>query len=206
MSNISDPDNRSPDNEHYGPLSTLIGTWQGREGKDVSPEPDGIEHNAYEETLTCEPIGDITNAEDQQLWALRYHQTVNRIRDGKHIHDQVGYWAWDKRSNTITQSATIPRGVSIVASGTPTLSDNGGTCINICTSEIISSIGNENSQSPTLSAIAQTPFMDDNARTTRYSLSLQLSKNSLSYSQTVSLEIYGKVFDHTDSNTLYRVK
>ncbi|MEN9451620.1 MAG: hypothetical protein RLZZ369_679, partial [Pseudomonadota bacterium] len=62
----------------YGPLSALIGTWQGDKGLDVAPEPDGKEESPYFETITFTPIGDVTNAEQQVLVGLRYHQTVSR--------------------------------------------------------------------------------------------------------------------------------
>ena len=36
----------------YGPLTNLIGTWNGDKGMDIAPEPDGTEHNPYYETIT----------------------------------------------------------------------------------------------------------------------------------------------------------
>ena len=34
----------------YGPLESLIGTWEGNKGMDISPEPEGTEENPYYET------------------------------------------------------------------------------------------------------------------------------------------------------------
>jgi len=62
----------------YGPLTGLIGSWHGDKGMDVAPEPDGIEHNPYYETITFEAAGDVTNAEQQQLAVLFYRQQVSR--------------------------------------------------------------------------------------------------------------------------------
>lgn len=36
----------------YGPLKQLIGVWEGSEGIDIAPEPDGAENNPYYETIT----------------------------------------------------------------------------------------------------------------------------------------------------------
>ena len=47
----------------YGPLSYLLGSWEGDNGMDVAPEPDDTEHNPYFETLMFEPSGDVTNGE-----------------------------------------------------------------------------------------------------------------------------------------------
>ena len=59
---------------NYGPLACLVGTWKGDKGLDVAPEPDGKEENPYFETILFEAIGDVKNAGEQVLAALRYHQ------------------------------------------------------------------------------------------------------------------------------------
>ena len=66
------------DSVDYGPLACLVGVWKGSDGMDVAPEPDDDEHNPYYETLVFEAAGDVTNAEEQVLSVLRYHQEVRR--------------------------------------------------------------------------------------------------------------------------------
>ena len=66
---------------------------------DVAPEPDGTEHNPFYEQLLFEPIGTVTNAEQQTLAALRYHQVVLRKSNDKVFHNETGYWLWDAASN-----------------------------------------------------------------------------------------------------------
>ena len=66
------------DTVDYGPLDCLVGVWKGSDGMDVAPEPDDDEHNPYYETLVFEAAGDVTNAEEQVLSMLRYHQVVTR--------------------------------------------------------------------------------------------------------------------------------
>ena len=65
---------------NYGPLTGLIGTWQGDKGLDVAPEPDGTEENPYYETITYQGIGDVCNAEEQRLVVIHYRQIVRRKR------------------------------------------------------------------------------------------------------------------------------
>ena len=94
---------------NYGPLTGLIGSWQGDKGIDLAPEPDGEESHAYYEALTFEAAGDVTNAGKQTLAVLRYHQVVQRKIDDAVFHDETGYWMWDSNTNTIMHSLTIPR-------------------------------------------------------------------------------------------------
>ena len=62
----------------YGPLVSLIGTWEGDKGMDISPEPEGIEESPYYETISFTAIDDVENAESQVLAILRYQQIVRR--------------------------------------------------------------------------------------------------------------------------------
>jgi hypothetical protein len=166
----------------YGPLEALAGTWEGDKGLDRAPEPDGTEENPYFETLLFEKIGDVTNAEKQTLAVLRYHQVVSRKSDQKVFHNESGYLSWDAQSKTVTLNLAIPRGVTLVAPGTST--PNGFTV------------------EAKADTIAQSPFMRDNASTLGFTRKLAVNGDTLSYSQTTLLSIYGKQFEHTDENEL----
>lgn len=50
--------------------------------------------------------------------------------------------------------------------------------------------------------LIQSPFMQKNAKMTEYFQQLILTENKLSYTQSMILDIYGKVFEHTDQNSL----
>jgi len=50
--------------------------------------------------------------------------------------------------------------------------------------------------------IIQSPFMRDGAKTVAFRHDLSVVDGTLSYSETTSLEIYGRSFDHTDENQL----
>jgi len=180
------------DGINYGPLAALVGNWQGDKGTDTSPEPDGKEETAYFETILFEAIGDVTNAESQTLAALRYHQVVSKKHNNKVFHNETGYWMWDAQTDTIMHSLTIPRGVCILAGGK---ADTKGTTTIL---EVKAAVAD------TEWGIIQSPFMQKNARTVQFSHRIMIDGAELSYSETMVLDIYGKKFDHTDTNTLNR--
>ena len=171
----------------YGPLQSLIGTWEGNTGMDVAPEPDGPEHSPYYETMLFEACGDVTNAEAQTLHVLRYHQVVSRQSTGEVFHNESGYLSWEPATGQIVQSLTIPRGVALVATGSASQDDEGWTHIDVKAEEI-----------------AQTAFMAENATTTAFAHRLSVRGDELRYSETTDLEIYGSAFAHTDENSLTR--
>jgi len=181
------------DGVDYGPLACLLGSWKGDKGMDVAPEPDGDENNPYFEALGFVAAGTVTNAGEQTLAVVRYHQVVSRISDGEQFHDQVGYWLWDKATGVIVQTLTIPRAVTLLAGGKASVED-GSTVI-----EVSARLGDENW------GIVQSPFMGKKARTTSFQHRLVVADDSLSYSETTLLDIYGKkAYEHTDQNVLQR--
>lgn len=179
--------------QDLGPLAALIGEWQGDSGKDVSPEEDGTERNDYHETMKFELVQSVDNAEEQELAVLSYQQKVFRTRDGKMIHNESGYLSWDKENDLLIKSFSIPRGVSVVAGGQLS-TDNEQLSI-----EVKAAMDNEQW------SIVQSPFMQEKAITKDYQFSLTLNGDSLSYQQAMTLEIYNKSFQHTDTNQLTRV-
>lgn len=50
--------------------------------------------------------------------------------------------------------------------------------------------------------IIQSPFMRDQAKTVAFRHELRVADGILSYSETTSLEIYGRSFEHMDENRL----
>ena len=179
----------------YGPLAALVGVWKGDKGVDRAPEPEGEERNPYYETLTFEVAGDVTNAEEQTLAVVRYHQVVSRKSNDKVFHDQVGYWLWDGATDEVIQTLSIPRGVTLLAGGKAASGDGGEMVIEVSAEEGHASWG-----------ILQAPFMAHKARTTAFSHRITIDGDTLSYSETTVLDIYDKrSYDHTDLNTLQRV-
>jgi len=177
----------------YGPLSGLIGTWQGDKGLDRAPEPDGAEENPYYETITFEAVGDVVNAETQTLAAVRYHQTVSRKKNDEVFHDETGYWMWDAKERIVMHSLAIPRGVCLLAGAKYIHENDPHAVVNL---NVTAKLGDPDW------GIIQSPFMRDNARTTAFQHNITFNEDSLSYTETTTLEIYGKTFEHTDKNEL----
>lgn len=177
----------------YGPLKHLIGVWTGSEGIDIAPEPDGEENNPYFETITYSDIGDLANAEAQTLCAIYYRQIVKRKSNNEVFHDQTGYWMWDAASNTVMHSFVIPRAVSVVAGGeyTGKTDDNGRVVL-----ELTAKLGDPKW------GIIESPFMKKNASSLDFSQKITVGGGKMDYTQITMVDIYGKVFEHTDRNSL----
>ena len=176
----------------YGPLRTLIGIWQGDKGLDIAPERAGPEENPYYESLSVEPAGDVTNAESQQLVAVYYRQVVTKKASGKVFHDQCGYWIWDAAAGVVMQTLTIPRGVCVVADGHVVVEADRVKLDVTADSETGSG------------RIAESPFMQSQARTLSFTHRLTVCGDRLSYAETTMVDIYGKVYEHGDRNELTR--
>ena len=181
---------------NYGPLTGLIGTWEGNKGLDVAPESDGTEErNPYYEKITFEAGGSVTNAEKQTSSVVKYHQIVKRKSTNEVFHDEVGYWLWDAEDNIIIRSFTIPRAVAIVAGGTYKKNEESKDVI----------LQESASVKDSDWEIAQSPFVKNSAKTTAFESRFSISENSLLFYQKTTLDIYGKTFDHTDDNVLIKV-
>jgi len=181
------------DSVDYGPLAGLKGTWKGDKGMDIAPDPDGTEENPYYETITFEEVGTAKNAEKQLLAAVRYLQVVRRKADDEVFHDQTGYWMYDKEHNTTMQSIVIPRGVALLAGGSAIEEIDGTVELHVV------SYGEDSEWS-----VVQSPFMHENAKTLSFTHTLDIKGDTMKYSETTMVDIYGKVFEHTDTNILQR--
>jgi hypothetical protein len=180
-------------NKNDNPLVGLIGIWKGDKGTDLAPKPIEDENNPYFETLTFEVVDiDIENAGEEELSAVRYHQTVTEKESGDISHDETGYWIWNKNNNEIMLAFAIPRGVCVLAHGE----------LQINKEEIIFKVSaGLDDPNP---GIVQSPFMKKNAKTTNFKRELRISGDSLSYTQETIVDIYNKTFNHKDSNELTR--
>lgn len=178
------------------PLIGLIGTWKGNKGTDLAPKPEEDENNPYYETLIIEAVDmEITNAEEQELTAVRYRQTVHEKETDEMSHSEAGFWIWDNDSGAILCSFAIPRGVSVVAEGGFENSAGGEILFKVST----------NPENPG-AGIAEASFMAKKAKTLAFKRELKLSGNTLSYEQETTVDIYGKIFAHKDNNTLTKAK
>ncbi len=179
---------------NYGPLNNFIGTWTGNKGKDLSPEPDGTEVNLYTETIIFTKALALDNAQEQVLSAVQYQSKVIRISDDKVIHQEIGYWLWEQGSSHIMHSLAIPRGMNVLADGEFEDHPDNGIVFNVS-----ATIDKSEAQ------IIQSPFMQKKATMTKFEQQFVLKENTLSYTQTMMLDIYGREFAHKDENTLIKV-
>ena len=194
MSEFKAIDNKELEPSLVGPLALLIGKWEGESGADVAPDPDGIEENAYSETLEFKLVGDVSNAEEQDLGILQYEQIVTRKRDKKLIHHQLGYWTWDAESQTICNGFTIPRRVSVLAGGS----------VEYLNDKMMIFVEAENGSNTW--GISEAAFMREKANTKSFSMTLDVEGDQLHYQQTTVVDIYGSQnFEHTDENTLQKM-
>jgi hypothetical protein len=175
-----------------GPLTALIGTWRGDKGMDIAPDPEGVEENPYHEILTFAPIGDVTNANEQRLVGLRYHQSVTRKADDQVFHDQIGYWMWEAATGTVIQSLLIPRAVGLLAAGRWAPAP-GPVVLEVASATESDEWG-----------VVQSPFMRARARTVGFRHRVVVDRDTLAYEEATIVDIYGRRFEHTDTNTLTR--
>jgi len=177
-------------NVDYGPLNGFIGVWEGNQGTDVAPEPAENEVSSYYERLVFEPAGDVDNADSQDLVMLRYNQVVMRKKNDEVFHNEAGFLSWDQEQGLVMQSFAIPRGLALVAGGKADVQQD---AVSI---SLFAAAGD--SQWP----ISQSPFLAANAKTSKFVREYRLANDTLVYSQTTSLDIYGRAVAHTDTNTL----
>jgi len=89
---------------------------------------------------------------------------------------------------------SIPRGVSLIAGGGYKKAENGEIMFNVTTEADDPDWG-----------IIQSSFMKRKAKTLSFNRKMTILGNTLSYYQETALDIYGKKFNHQDSNTLTKV-
>lgn len=183
-----DPDTRS----QLGPLTGLVGVWEGVFGTDVHPQVDGPEVDGYVERWTFDILDPQTNG-PQVYFGLRYHQHVTKPDDTETFHDQVGYLLWEPATSTIVMTLAIPRGQIAMAGGTAPADARSFT--------LRSSVDDPHF------TIASAPFLDAAFRTTAWEVAFVLDGDTLTYEQTTTLHPAGdsQPFAHTDTNRLTRV-
>ncbi|MEH0688877.1 FABP family protein [Vibrio cholerae] len=176
----------------FGPLAKLVGTWKSVDagGVDIAPGQEasavgkgGPAVTPFYEVMTFEVAADATNASDQYLVALYYKQEVFRKADNSKFHDQRGYLIYDQENQMVYNSFCVPRTTCVTAEG---------------------AAGDTMTLTAAKRGIAESEYMTDNATTTDFTMNLSISEQQLTYSQTTTLDIYGRPFAHTDSSTLVK--
>lgn len=181
--------------EQLGPLSHLVGIWEGDKGDDIAPSDDrGTENNKYRERITFEQVGPIQNHE-QNLHVLRYSTRASRLGEENTFHEELGYWSWEPATKEVLRCFLIPRGIALIAGGKAErnarefhLKAERGSCtFGICVN----------------------PFLDREFKIASYELTVRIhDQNSFSYEQDTVIELPGQkeLFHHRDRNLLKRVR
>ncbi len=182
------------DGHDFGPLAKLVGHWETVDtgGVDVSPAQKGADTEAglpvvtpFYEKMTFEVAADAVNASEQSLVALYYKHEVFRKKDDSKFHDQRGYLIYDADNQVVYNSFCVPRTTCVTAE-----SPAGDTMTFVAAKR----------------GIAESDYMLENASTTSFAMNMSIKEDTLTYSQTTGLKIYGKEVAHTDSSTLKKVK
>ncbi|WP_047046788.1 heme-binding beta-barrel domain-containing protein [Vibrio mexicanus] len=194
VSSTAFADSNIIDGMDFGPLAKLVGTWSSVEagGVDIAPGQEGSAVGKggpavtpFYETITFEVAADAVNASDQTLVALYYKQEVFRKVDDSKFHDQRGYFIYDAENQIVYNSFCVPRTTCVTAEG------KAGDEMTLVASE---------------RGIAESNYMTENASTTSFTMNIQISEDTLTYTQSTGLDIYGNQFAHTDSSTLQKVQ
>ncbi len=182
------------DEVDYGPLEQLIGKWVGNKGLDTAPDADANpDKTEFSDEIIFTAAGPAENAEEQNLVSVKYHHVVRKLENGRIFHDQIGHWIYEKSTNIIMHSLSIPRAVCLLAGGE--YQENNGISI----FKVEAKAGSQTY------GIVQSPFMLEKATTKAFTMNLSVKDNELNYQEVTSLHIYGKDFEHVDKSTLFRV-
>lgn len=177
-----------------GPLSHLIGIWEGDKGIDVAPSSDRkSKENLYRERIEFELMSDVHNHE-QCLKAVRYKTTIWPVNSTEPFHEELGYWLWDEKRQEVLRCFLIPRGISIIA---------GGQASQDSKSYILEAEAGDSTH-----GICSNKFLDEEFKTVRYRCEVKCDGEVLSYKQISTLKMKGcpELFDHVDKNTLRKLK
>jgi hypothetical protein len=182
-----------------GPLGPLQGIWEGERGTDVAPS-DKKETDrqpttsAYKERMVFEPTGRVDNHE-QILYGLRYSTRAWRVGHPDPFHEELGYWMYDAKTGLILRCFMPPRGMTVLAGGTAAATARKFSLEARAGDEVF--------------GICSSPFLTEEFKTVRYTLEVEVvDDDTLRYESHTFMRMKGRdaLFDHSDANTLKRVK
>ena len=178
---------------NLGPLRPMAGIWQGKRGLDVKPKAEGPKKQAFVEHIELQPIDPQTNG-PQLIYGLRYHTHITKPDQIKTYHEQVGYWLWEPKTETVIHTLTIPRGMVVMACGK--VSPNAKT-FELVATDIDANFG-----------IKSTPFLNYAFKTTEFRIKVSINEDGTwGYEEDTVMLIKDRTepFHHTDKNLLYKI-
>ncbi len=185
--------------QRLGPLTPLVGEWEGNAGVDVSyhNQDDVTGKTGYFEKAWFRPIGKTENGK-QSLEGLTYQMTAWRHGEEAMdpFHDEVGYLLWEKATGQVMRAVVFGRGIAMLAGGTARPHDK---VLHFDARPGDASFG-----------ILQNKYLLERAELRDFKSTFTVNDDgSLTYTSTLVLKLAaqgGKEMSHTDTNTLRKVK
>ncbi|HEX7353606.1 MAG TPA: FABP family protein [Mycobacteriales bacterium] len=181
-----------------GPLTPLVGEWEGDVGIDLSyhNKDDETVETGYFERAWFKPIPIVENGQ-QNIQGLNYEMTAWRHGEEAMdpFHDEVGYLLWDKANGQVIRCFAVPRGLAILAGG-----DAGARDMVLTFTA---------TPGATDYGLSQNKYLMERARATAFESIFTFNDDgTFSYTSDLSLTLAatGEDMHHTDRNTLHRVK
>ncbi|OBJ71456.1 heme-binding beta-barrel domain-containing protein [Mycobacterium sp. 1274756.6] len=185
--------------QKLGPLTPLVGEWEGDVGVDFSfhNKDGGTAQTSYFERAWFKPIPIQENGQ-QVIEGLKYEMTAWRHGEEAMdpFHDEVGYLLWEKKTGVVIRNVVFGRGIAILAGGQAEPRDK--------TLQFTATPGDPNY------GILQNEYLSERAELIAFDSTFTIEDDeTFSYTSTLVLKLAamdGKQMNHTDQNTLRRVK
>jgi hypothetical protein len=179
----------------WGPLSALIGEWEGEGGLDraFSHSKGEVLGTPYLEKLTMKPFGPVDNG-SQSLYGLDYRTAMWRGDEENPFHTEVGYWLWDASAGEVLRGFVVPRGITVLAGAI-------GVAADASSFTLTAKLGDPRY------GISENAYLGEKASSTAYTVTISANgDDTWSYSEETTLRMveFAEAFAHTDQNTLRR--
>ncbi|HEU0198236.1 MAG TPA: FABP family protein [Nevskiaceae bacterium] len=184
--------------QRLGPLTALVGDWEGNVGVDSSyhNEDDETSKTSYFEKAWFHPIPQTKNGK-QSLEGVNYEMTAWRHGEEQMdpFHNEVGYLLWEKETKQVMRVVVFGRGIAMIVGGT---SEARAKELHLKATPGDANYG-----------ILQNKYLSDRAELRGFTSTFKFNADgTFTYSQDLILKLAalgGKEMHHTDTNTLHRV-
>lgn len=185
--------------QRLGPLTPLVGEWEGNAGVDLSyhNKDDDTTQTGYFEKAWFHPIPVQENGK-QSMEGLNYKMTAWRHGEEAMdpFHDEVGYLLWEKATGQVMRVVVFGRGIAIIAGGDAKPRD---TSLHFKATPGDPSYG-----------ILQNRYLLQRAELRSFESTFTINPDdTFTYTSDLVLKLAaqgGTEMHHTDTNTLHRVK
>jgi len=184
--------------QKLGPLTPLVGEWEGNVGVDLSyhNKDDETTQTSYFEKAWFKPIPIQENGK-QSMEGLTYQSTAWRHGEEAMdpFHDEVGYLLWEKATNQVLRAVVFGRGIAILAGATANARDK--------------EIHFKATPGDPAYGILQNKYLLQRAELKSFESIFKFNDDgTFTHSSDIILKLAatGTEMHHTDKNTLHRVK